>query len=337
MDTPDLADIRAAADRIAGAVYRTPLVRLPLEGEVYAKAESLQRTGSFKLRGAYNFLASLPREVRARGVVAHSSGNHAQGVACAAALFGVDATIVIPEGAPELKIARTKAWGAEVVRCANTSDARMETAQRFVEERNVTLVPPFDHPWIVAGQGTVGLEIAEDSPEVKNVLVCVGGGGLIAGVAAALAACAPHAQVLGVEPELAADAKASFDSGALQRWEAHETTRTVADGVRTQSLGRLPFEIIREHVKGFVTVDEEAILEAARWYPREARLVVEPTGAITLAAYHRLRAGVDGLELGDGPTVLLVSGGNVSLEWLVEAQRAGSSRETPQRAPQGTV
>ena len=337
MDTPDLADIRAAADRIAGAVFRTPLVRLPLEGEVYAKAESLQRTGSFKLRGAYNFLASLPPEVRARGVVAHSSGNHAQGVACAAHLFGVDATIVIPEGAPELKIARTEAWGATVVRCANTSDARMETAQRFVEERNVTLVPPFDHRWIVAGQGTVGLEIAEDLPEVKNVLVCVGGGGLIAGVATALRARAPQAQVLGVEPELAADAKASFDSSTLQRWEAHQTTRTVADGVRTQSLGRLPFEIIQKHVKGFVTVDEEAILEAARWYPREARLVVEPTGAITLAAYHRLRAGVDGLELGDGPTVLLVSGGNVSLEWLIEAQRAGSSRKTPPRAPQGTV
>ena len=239
MDTPDLADIRAAADRIAGAVFRTPLVRLPLEGEVYAKAENLQRTGSFKLRGAYNFLAALPREVRARGVVAHSSGNHAQGVACAAALFGVDATIVIPEGAPEVKIARTKAWGAEVVRCANTSDARMETAQRFVEERKVTLVPPFDHPWIVAGQGTVGLELAEDLPEVKNVLVCVGGGGLVAGVATALAARVPDAQVIGVEPELAADAKASFDSGTLQRWEARQTTRTVADGVRTQSLGRL--------------------------------------------------------------------------------------------------
>ncbi len=328
MDAPDLAAIRAAAERIAGAAFRTPLVRLPLEGEVYAKAENLQRTGSFKLRGAYNFLASLPPEVRARGVVAHSSGNHAQGVACAAKLFGVAATIVIPEGAPELKIERTKAWGAEVVRCANTSDARAETAGRIVEERGYTLVPPFDHPWIVAGQGTVGLEIAEDLPEVKNVLVCVGGGGLVAGVATALAALSPDAHIIGVEPELAADAKASFDSGTLQRWEAFETTRTVADGVRTQSLGGLNFEIIQKHVTGFVTVDEEAILGAMHWYPREVRLVVEPTGAITLAAYHRLRSGVDGLELKDGPTVLLVSGGNVSLEQLIGAQRAHAGQGT---------
>lgn len=313
LSTPSPLTIRAAAERIAGAVYRTPLVRLPLPGHVYAKAENLQRTGSFKLRGAYNFLASLEPETRARGVVAHSSGNHAQGVACAAHLFGVPATIVIPEGAPEVKIERTRAWGAEVVRCENTSDARVETAERIVEERGYTLVPPFDHPWIVSGQGTVGLEIAEDLPEARDVLVCVGGGGLISGVATALGELQPHTRVWGVEPELARDAAASFESGTLQRYEASETTRTVADGVRTQSLGRLNFSIIKKRVEGFITVSEEEILRATRWYLEEAKLMVEPTGAITLAAYHKMSAQD---ELENGPTVLLVSGGNVSLETL---------------------
>lgn len=316
-ELPTLADIQTAAKRIAPAIYRTPLVRLPLEHEVYAKAENLQRTNSFKLRGAYNFLASMTADERAKGVVAHSSGNHAQGVACAAKLFGVQATIVIPEGAPEIKVARTAAWGAQIVRCENMSDARENTAQDLVDKHGYTLVPPFDHPWIIAGQGSVGLEIAADLPTVKNVLVCVGGGGLISGISTAMGELCSEAQIIGVEPELAADAKASFDSGQLQRWEASDTTRTIADGVRTQSIGQLNFEIIRERVTGFVTVTEEDIKAATRWYALEAKLVAEPTGAITLAAYQRLkRADVDGLRLQDGPTVLLLSGGNVAPDAL---------------------
>lgn len=312
-----LDDIRAAADRIRGAVYRTPLVRLPLDGAVYAKAENLQRTGSFKLRGAYNFLAALPEAVRRRGVVAHSSGNHAQGVACAAYLFGVHATIVIPDNAPEVKVARTLAWGAEVVRCPPSSTAREEGAARLVHERGYTLVPPFDHPWIVAGQGTAGLETVQDLPDVKNVVVCVGGGGLIAGVATAVTSLLPEARVIGVEPELAADAKDSFDTGELRQWSAELTGRTVADGVRTQSLGRLNFDIIRQRVRGIITVSEAEIQEATRWYALEAKLVVEPTGALTLAAYRRWLAGpVDGIALQDGPTALLISGGNIAPEML---------------------
>lgn len=325
MNPVTLDDVRAAAERVRGAVYRTPTVRLPLDGPVYAKAENLQRTGSFKLRGAYNFLAALPEAVRRRGVVAHSSGNHAQGVACAAYLFGVHATIVIPDNAPEVKVARTLAWGAEVARCAPSSAAREEGAARLVRERGYTLVPPFDHPWIIAGQGTAGLELAEDLPGVKNVLVCVGGGGLIAGVATAITGLLPDAQVIGVEPELAADAKDSFDSGTLRRWPAELTGRTVADGVRTQSLGRLNFEIIRRCVRGFVTVSEMELREATRWYALEAKLVVEPTGALTLAAYRRLLAGpIDGIALHDGPTALLISGGNIApamLSAFLSAQR----------------
>jgi len=311
-----LDDIRRAAERIAPAITRTPLVRLPLAGEVYAKPENLQRTGSFKLRGAYNFLASLEPRVRSRGVVAHSSGNHAQGVACAARLLDVPAAIVIPEDAPAVKVARTRAWGAEIIRCRNSREDRQEKAAAVVRERGYTLVPPFDHPWIIAGQGSAGLEIAADLPAVRNVLVCTGGGGLIAGVATALAALCPEAQVIGVEPELAADAKESFETGRLTEWPADRVTRTIADGVRTQRLGELNFEIIRRRVRGFVTVSEEAIREAVRWYALEAKLVVEPTGAITLAAYRILQQERTPLTLEPGATVLLISGGNIGPRML---------------------
>ncbi len=307
---PTLADVKRAAERLQGVTCRTPLVPLPLPGEVYAKAENLQRTNSFKLRGAYTFLSSLSEAERARGVVAHSSGNHAQGVACAARLLGVKATIVIPEGAAPIKVARTRALGAEVVRCPNLDGERERVAQALAERHGYVLVPPFDHPHIIAGQGTVGLEIATELADVANVLVPVGGGGLIAGVALALKALAPHVQLIGVEPVLAADAAASFEKGSLERWETALTSRTVADGVRTQSLGELTFALIRRHVARFVTVREEAILEATRFYLQEARLVVEPTGALTLAAYWQLA------EAGElaGKTVLVVSGGNIAPE-----------------------
>ena len=315
--TVSLQDIEAAAVRIRGTARRTPL--LELAPNLYAKAENLQLTGSFKLRGAYNFLASLTEDVRKKGVVADSSGNHAQGVACAAHLFGVPATIVIPQNAPPVKVARTRAWGAEIVRCENSSTDRERVCQAFVESHGYTRVPPFDHPWIVAGQGTVGLEIARDLPDVANVLVCVGGGGLLSGITTALRNLCPDAQVIGVEPELAADAKASLGAGHVKRWDAALTTRTVADGVRTQNLGDLPFSLIQNRIAGIVTVSEADILEATRWYLTEAKLVAEPTGALTLAAYrHFERGAYQGFTLSPGPTVLLVSGGNVEPTWLAD-------------------
>lgn len=322
MTSVTIEDILAARERIAPVAHETPLVRLPLPGEVYAKCENLQRTNSFKIRGAFNFLASLEPAVRARGVVAHSSGNHAQGVAAAAQHFGVPATIVIPDGAPELKVERTKALGADVVRCENTSAAREGTAKEISERDEKTTVPPYDHPWIVAGQGTVGLEIAERLPNVANVLVCVGGGGLIGGIATALADRAPSAVVIGVEPALAADAKDSFDSGERTSWSAERVTKTIADGVRTQSVGELNFELIRRHVDGFMTAEEDAIVAATRWYAHEAKLVVEPTGALTLAAWRQMwetrPSGAASELLSDGPTVLLVSGGNIAFDRLVD-------------------
>jgi threonine dehydratase len=317
---PDVtyADVAAAALRIAGRARRTPLLALPADGpgalgpELWAKPESLQLTGAFKLRGAMNFLARLEPEVRARGVVTHSSGNHGQAVACAAATFGVPATVVIPEGAPVVKVERTAAWGATVLRCKPTGEDRARVAEEAAAARGATIVPPYDHPWIVAGQGTVGLEIADDLPQVANVVVCVGGGGLSSGIVTALAERAPHARVIGVEPAFAADAKESLARGERVTWSAEDTARTIADGVRTQTLGELPFRILHGRMHGVVTVSEDEIRAATAWWARHGRLVVEPTGALTLAAWRRLAQGdADGVTLADGPTVLVISGGNV--------------------------
>ncbi|CAN5730400.1 threonine/serine dehydratase [soil metagenome] len=315
---PSLEVLEEAHARVAPSVFRTPLVQLPLQGasDVFAKAENLQRTGSFKIRGASNFLARMTPEARTRGVVAHSSGNHAQGVACAAHAFGIPATIVIPEGAAQVKVARTLAWGAEVVRCENTAADREGTAARIAGERGATVVPPFDHPWIIEGQAGVGLELLDDLPDVANVLVCVGGGGLLAGVVSALRARGSRAQVIGVEPALAADAGASYAAGEIVTWPAEDVNRTVADGVRTQALGHHTFAIIRSAVDAFVSVEEEAIMDAAAWLVLEGHLVVEPTGALALAAYRSLVRGVGPVALRRGSTALIVSGGNVDARVL---------------------
>ena len=320
--------VRAAARSISDTVIRTPVLRLPHEGELFANAENLQLTNSFKVRGALNMLLNLSDEQRRRGVVAHSSGNHAQGVAFAALLLGVPATIVIPEGAPAVKVRRTVALGARVVRCENSSTERERVAARLVEEHGYTLVPPFDNPLIVSGQGTVGLEIAQDLPGVSNVLVPIGGGGLSAGVATALKSLLPQVRVIGVEPALAADAAASLRSGQPVEWEAKQVSRTVADGVRTQRLGDLNFELLAKHLDGVVTVSDEDILRATAWYFEKARLVVEPTGALTLAGYRELTQGAEDVRLASGPTVLVISGGNIEpalLNTLLATSEAAAS------------
>lgn len=315
-NVPTLADVEAARERIASGVRRTPLLPLAIERSqypVYVKPEMLQAVGSFKIRGALNFLATLPEDVRQRGVVAHSSGNHAQGVAAAAKRFGVKATIVIPEGAPAVKVENTRALGATVVRCENTQAAREGTAADIARSEGATVVPPYDHPWIVAGQGTLGLEIVEDLPDVRNVLVPIGGGGLAAGVSLAVTAMVPGARVIGVEPEFAADAKESLEAGERRKWTAEQVVRTMADGVRTQSIGVLNFAILSRLLAGVVTVSEDEIARAVRHYVTKAHLVVEPTGAITLAALERLLAPgrIGTVELQPGPTVVIASGGNV--------------------------
>ncbi len=320
---PQLDDVRAAQERIKDSVLHTPLLPLDVPNSafpVYVKPENLQAIGSFKIRGATNFLASLPEEVRAKGVVAHSSGNHAQGVAAAAKRFGVKATIVIPEGAPAIKVANTKALGATVVRSENTQAGREAAVHEIAEREGATQVPPFDHPWIVAGQGTVGLEIAADLPSVRNVLVPIGGGGLASGVSLAIKSLLPGAQVIGVEPELAADAKDSLSAGELRTWEADKVARTIADGVRSQSIGRLNFTMLSRYLARVVTVSEAEIADAVRFYASKSRLVVEPTGAISLAALRRLlsEGTVDGITLLPGPTVVVASGGNVDATMLCD-------------------
>jgi len=315
-------DVEAAAERLRGLVRRTPLLEFGLqEGKrIYVKPESLQPIGSFKIRGAMNFLALLEPEVRSRGVVAHSSGNHAQGVAAAAKAFGVSATIVIPEGAPAVKVANTLALGATVVSCEPSQEGREGTVAEIAAKSGATIVHPYDHPDVISGQGTVGLEILADLPDVANVIVPIGGGGLSAGVCAAFAARGSKAQIIGVEPAFAADAKDSLSLAEPVRWTAEQVNRTMADGVRTQQIGRLNHAILQQRLAGVVTVSEEAIAEAVRWYASSARLVVEPTGALSFAALRRLldKGTVDGLSLAPGDTVVVVSGGNVDLQRLCD-------------------
>ena len=307
-------EIRAAAATLAGVALRTPLVPFGRpERRQWLKAESLQPIGAFKLRGAYNAVASLTRAERAKGVITYSSGNHAQGVARAARLFGVPAVIVMPSDAPALKRARVEEDGAEVVIVGTASDERKQRAEEIAAARGLAIIPPYDDRRIVAGQGTCGLEIAEAMPDVAVVLVPVGGGGLAAGVAAAIRALAPHARVIGVEPELAADARESLAAGRIIRWEADRVSRTIADGTRTQSIGTLNFAHLSVQMERVVTVSEAEIAAAVRLAAEEARLVVEPSGALSIAAM-RFRAAELGLDPAAGPIVGVISGGNVDPE-----------------------
>jgi threonine dehydratase len=306
-----LADVERAQARLDGTVVHTPLLRLqgpglPETAAVWLKPENLQLTGSFKLRGAYNKLAALGAEERARGVIAYSSGNHAQGVAAAAHLLGIPATIVMPEDAPPVKLAATRGWGANVVITSPGSEARRLLAEELAQKHGYVLVPPYDDPLIMAGQGTATLEILADLPEVDLLVFPCGGGGLLSGNATALKARRPQARIIGVEPELAADANESFHTGQLTQWTAAQTGQTVADGLRTQSIGARPWQAIQHLVDAMTTVSEDAILDAVRYLARYAHLVVEPSGAVALAAV--LSGQID---VNAGRTVVFVSGGNV--------------------------
>jgi threonine dehydratase len=306
-----LPEIRAAAIVLRGIAVRTPLVPFGRpERRHWLKAESLQPIGAFKLRGAYVAAASLTAQERSRGLITYSSGNHAQGVARAARLFGVPAVIVMPSDSPALKLARVEADGAEVVIVGTASEERRRVAEEIAAARGLAIIPPYDDPRIVAGQGTAGLEIAEDMPGVAAVLVPIGGGGLASGVAAAIKGLLPHTRVIGVEPELAADARESLAAGRIVEWPAERVSRTIADGTRTQSIGRLNFAHLSVQLDAVVTVSEAEIAGAVRLAAEEARLVVEPSGALTVAAM-RFRAADAGLVGLDGPIVGVVSGGNV--------------------------
>ena len=317
-----LDDIRAAQTRIRGVAARTPLVRLlipELAGEVYVKAEGLQPVGSFKLRGAYNRISQLADDERKRGVITYSSGNHAQGVAYAARALGARAVIVMPSNAPEIKRRATAALGAEIVTVGPASSDRKKKAEELQSRFGYMMIPPYDDPAIIAGQGTCGLEILEDLPEVDLVLSPVSGGGLLSGIAAAIKHQRPEVRVIGVEPELAADAQESFRSGRLVTWPAEMTTRTIADGLCTQSLGELNFLHVRAFVDDIITVSDDEIRQAMRVLLHTARLTPEPSGAATTAAmlFHQTEL----LPYRKG--VVVMSGGNVEPE-VLQVVLAGS-------------
>ncbi len=297
-------DVREAAAGLAGVAVRTPL-RFVEPLNAYLKLESLQPIGAFKLRGAYTAIRRMPSDVRRGGVITYSSGNHGQAVAYAAQLMGIRAVVVMPETAPAVKVAGVKRWGGEVVFAGRTSEDRQQRAEAIAAERGLAIVPPFDHPDIVAGQATVGLEIAEQLPDVGTVVVPVGGGGLIAGVVTGLAAAGSGAQVWGVEPAGAPKLKRSLEAGRPVRLER---TASVADGLITLSVGAIPFAqlaALRDHVAGVALVDDDTLREAVHFLWRECRLAVEPSGAATTAA---VRAGA---VRPVPPTVLVVSGGNI--------------------------
>ncbi|MDS1269012.1 threonine/serine dehydratase [Lipingzhangella sp. LS1_29] len=304
-----LEDVRVAAERIQGRVTHTPLVAGPPGPvELMLKPESLQPVGSFKLRGATNALARLSPRQRQLGVVTHSSGNHGRALAQAARTVDARCVVVVPQGAAEVKVAAIRAAGAEVV-VVPPAD-RLHRARQIAESSGMALVPPFDHPDIIAGQGTVGWEIASQAPDVEVVVVPVGGGGLAAGTATALRSMRPEVTVVGVEPELAGDAAQSLATGRLTVWPPGHTGRTVADGLRT-GLSELTFAHLCERLDDIVTVREDEIRTAVRRLATEARLVAEPSGAVATAA-------VLGERTPPGRTVAVVSGGNVDLSLLRE-------------------
>jgi threo-3-hydroxy-L-aspartate ammonia-lyase len=309
-----LEQIQQAAEQLRGVALRTPLVPYGRASDrIYLKAESLQPIGAFKLRGAYVAIASLGEAERARGVITYSSGNHAQGVARAARLLGTKAVVVMPDDAPPVKRQRVADDGAEIVVVGPASDERQARAEAIAGERGLAIIPPFDDDRIIAGQGTLGLEIVEDLPTTALVVVPVGGGGLASGVAAAIKSLRPEIRVIGVEPELAADAKESLERDAIVRWSAADVSRTIADGTRTQALGKRTFAHLRALLDGIVTVTEGQIAAGVRLAAERARLVVEPSGALALAAI-AYRATELGLANLNGDVVGVVSGGNVDPE-----------------------
>jgi threonine dehydratase len=312
-----LDDIRAAQSRLNGIAVHTPLLEWTQAGDsrrLFLKLENLQPIGAFKLRGAYNKIVSLNDEERRRGVISYSSGNHAQGVAYAARALGVKAVIVMPGNAPRNKLDATAALGAEIVKVGPGSEERRLRAEELAAEHGYVVVPPYNDEKIIAGQGTVGLEILEDLPAVETVLAPVGGGGLISGISAAIKLSNPNVKVIGVEPELAGDAQASLRAGHIVSFAAEQVTRTLADGLRTQSIGALNFEHMRAYVDDIVTVKEEEIERAMQTLGTNSKTVAEPSGAVSVAGFLFHADQLPRTNI----NVAVISGGNIDPQLLSE-------------------
>ena len=304
----DYADVLAARERLRGIAHETPVMTSSTLDEwtgasVFLKCENFQRIGAFKFRGAYNAISQLSSEAQARGVLTYSSGNHAQAVAKVCALLGVDATIVMPINAPLTKRAATEGYGATVIEYDPARQEREAVAAALAEDHGYTIIPPYDHADVIAGQGSAALELHEIVPELDLLLVCCGGGGLLSGCAIATKGAAPACRVVGVEPEVADDATRSFNT---RRLHTVHNPPTIADGTRTPSLGRLTFPLVLEYVDEMITVSEGAIMEAVRFAFYRLKLVVEPSGALGLAALLS-----EAVQVRDDRVGVIISGGNI--------------------------
>jgi threonine dehydratase len=307
---PRYADVVDAAERIAGAAHRTPVLTSRTADEragasLFFKCENFQRMGAFKFRGAFNAISHFDERQRAGGVLTYSSGNHAQAIALSAKLAGIRATIVMPEDAPAAKVAATRGYGGEVITYDRYTQNREEIGRKLAEERGMTLIPPYDHPHVIAGQGTSAKELIEETGPLDYLFVCLGGGGLIGGCALAAAALSPSCKVIGVEPEAGNDAQQSLARGEIVHIEV---PRTIADGAASTHVGEYNFAIIRRHVDQIVTVSDAQLVDTMRFFAERMKMVVEPTGCLAAAAVLNKVIPVEGKRVG-----VLVSGGNVDL------------------------
>ena len=318
---PTYDDVVAAAARLDGHAHRTPALRSRtadalVGAELIFKCENFQRSGSFKFRGAFNALSQLAPAARRAGVVAFSSGNHAQAIALSAKLLGIPATIVMPHDTPAIKLAATRGYGAEVVIYDRFTEDREAIGRRLAAERGMTLIPPFNHPHVIAGQGTATKELIEDTGPLDYLFVCMGGGGLVSGSALAARALSPRCKIYGVEPEAGNDGQQSFRSGAIVHIA---TPKTIADGAQTQHMGELTFAIVRRELEDVVTVTDAQLVEALRFFAERMKMVVEPTGCLSFAAVRHAGVPVRGKRVG-----IVISGGNVDLARYAELLASGA-------------
>lgn len=307
---PTYDDVALAADRIAGMAHRTPVltsrtVNEEFGAEVFFKCENLQRAGAFKFRGAYNALSKFAPEQRRAGVVAFSSGNHAQAIALAAQLLGIPATIVMPHDAPAAKVAATKGYGGQVVIYDRYTEDREQIGRDLSERHGLTLIPPYDHPDVIAGQGTAAKELFEETGPLDTLFACLGGGGLLAGTSLSTRALSPQCRLYGVEPETGNDGQQSFRTGAIVHID---TPKTIADGAQTQHLGNYTFPIIQRNVDDILTVSDDELVQCMRFLAERMKIVAEPTGCLGFAAARRMKEQLRGQRVG-----ILISGGNIDL------------------------
>ncbi|MBJ9968880.1 threo-3-hydroxy-L-aspartate ammonia-lyase [Burkholderia seminalis] len=308
---PTYDDVAAAAARLEGHAHRTPVMTSrtideALGAQVFFKCENLQRMGAFKFRGAFNALSRFNAEQRRHGVVAFSSGNHAQAIALSARILGIPATIVMPQDAPAAKMAATRGYGGNVVTYDRYTEDREQIGRDLAERHGLTLVPPYDHPDVIAGQGTAAKELFDEVGPLDAVFAPLGGGGLLSGTALSTRALSPHAKLYGVEPEAGNDGQQSFRSGAIVRID---TPRTIADGAQTQYLGNLTFPILRRDVDDILTATDAELIDCMRFFATRMKIVVEPTGCLAFAAVRRMKDTLQGKRVG-----VVISGGNVDLE-----------------------